>query len=124
MILVPWFHEFQIYDHVKACDDYLSQSYFSEDEESFWDKARHENELEAGYNTRIEGRKSKFEAMLGVLQLAHRYDLKLAKVAMEKKVSDLMDMLPQTHDLFDLPTVKTLLQLALPLELNENDAGL
>ena len=64
----------------------------------------------------------KFEAMLGVLQLAHRYDLKLAKVAMEKKVSDLMDMLPQTHDLFDLPTVKTLLQFVLPLELS-NYAG-
>ena len=33
-----------------------------------------------------------------------------------------MDMLPQTHDLFDLPTVKTLLQFVLPLELS-NDAG-
>ena len=100
-------------DHVKACDDYLAQSYFhfSGDEKSFWDKSRHGREDDAGFNTRIERRKSKFEATLGVLQLAHMYDLKSSKAAMEKTVSDLMDMLPQTHDLFDLPTVKTLLQL-------------
>ena len=104
MILLPWFHEFQIHDYVKKCDDYLAQSYF-----------RH-------WKTENVGRKSKFEAMLGVLEFAHRYDLESSKAAMEKKVSDLMDMLPQTHDLFDLPTVKTLLQFVLPLELS-NDAG-
>ena len=51
------------------------------------------------------------------------YDLKSSKAAMEKKLSDLMDILPQTHDLFDLATVKTLLQFVLPLKLND-DAGL
>ena len=106
MILLPWFHEFQIHDYVKKCDEYLAQSYF-----------RHRK-------TENVGRKSLFEAILGVLQLAHMYNLKSTKDAMERKISYLMDMLPQTHDLLDLPTVKTLLQLVLPLELSNEGAGL
>ena len=122
MVLLPWFHELQINYYVKKCDDYLAKSYFSGDMKPFWGKERQDRENNMAHNARIERRRSKFEAILGVLQLSHIYDLKSTKDAMEKKVSILMDMLPQTHDLFDLPTVKTLLQFVLPLELS-NDAG-
>ena len=124
MVLLPWFHELQINYYVKKCDDYLAKSYFSGDMKPFWGKERQGREGSAEYDARLGERKNKFEAILGVLQLAHMYNLKSTKDAMERKISYLMDMLPQTHDLLDLPTVKTLLQLVLPLELSNEGAGL
>jgi len=110
LLLLPWFHEFQMCDCVSECDQYLAYKFFGKDPTFFWSNKEH-----------LETRKDKFGMMMNVLQLAHRYDLSCAKDEMEKKVVDLLNI-PGTLDLFDFSVAKSLLQLVLPLEMcNETE---
>ena len=121
-ILLPWFHEFGIDAFVTECDAFLSAKYLSNDELQFWDKEQQSEESEEEHQARLGARKSKFEAILGVLTLSSMYSLPSTKAEMERRIAVLLDMLLQTHDLFDIASVKSLLQ-GLPFEL-VNETGL
>lgn len=113
LVLIPWFHEFQMAGYVNECDKYLANAYFSDiDDEpvSFWIKPSPHDK---------EKRKGTFDSILDVLQLSHMYNMNLAKDEMEEMISVLLSLSPHTQDLFDLSVAKILLSLVLPIELND-----
>ena len=67
------------------------------------------------HQTRLAARKSKFDALLGVLSLANMYSLPSTKAEMGKRVAELLNMLVQTYDLFDLAAVTSISQGLPPL---------
>lgn len=123
MILLPWFNEFGINAYLKECDVFLSQKYLSEDEKIFWDKDKQSGESEEDHQTRLAARKSKFGAILGVLSLANMYSLPSTKAEMGRRVAQLLNMLVQAHDLFDLAAVTSISQSLPPLS-RDDEAGL
>jgi len=118
MILLPWFNEFGINAYVKECDVFLSQRYLSDDEKMFWDKVQQSGESVEDHQTRLAARKSKFDALLGVLSLANMYSLPLTKAEMEKRVAELLNTLVQTHDLFDQAAITSISQSLPPLSID------
>jgi len=119
MILLPWFNEFGINAYVKECDVFLSQKYLSEDEKTFWDKDQQSGEREEDHQTRLAARKSKFDALLGVLSLSNMYSLPLTKAEIGKRVAELLNMLVQTKDLFDLAAISSIAQSLPPLSIDD-----
>ena len=107
LALLPWFHEFQMDDHVKECDEYLAKSYFKP---------------LTSTQTFLEHRRASLDAMLSVLHLADMYDLRAAKEIMDKTFAfDMLNMTPhEMEDMYDLATVKSLLQSIMPLTLEDN----
>eukprot|EP00578_Thalassiosira_sp_NH16_P024590 CAMPEP_0181091424 /NCGR_PEP_ID=MMETSP1071-20121207/8392_1 /TAXON_ID=35127 /ORGANISM="Thalassiosira sp., Strain NH16" /LENGTH=346 /DNA_ID=CAMNT_0023173565 /DNA_START=519 /DNA_END=1560 /DNA_ORIENTATION=+ len=118
MTLLPWFHEFQMNDYVRDCDDYIAQHFIGEEGRSFWKYERHQNELISVYWPRKKRRKEAFGTILNVLQLAHKYDLVSSKDVMGKKIAAIWKMSVHTHDLFGFPVARSLLSLVLPLEID------
>mmetsp|Transcript_19410 Transcript_19410/g.46576 ORF Transcript_19410/g.46576 Transcript_19410/m.46576 type:complete len:320 (-) Transcript_19410:250-1209(-) len=121
MTLLPWFHEFQMNDYVRDCDDYIAQHFIGEEGRSFWKYERHQNELISVYWPRKKRRKEAFGTILNVLQLAHKYDLVSSKDVMGKKIAAIWKLPVNTHDLFDFPVAKSLLRLVLPLEIDDGN---
>eukprot|EP00578_Thalassiosira_sp_NH16_P015670 CAMPEP_0181106502 /NCGR_PEP_ID=MMETSP1071-20121207/16565_1 /TAXON_ID=35127 /ORGANISM="Thalassiosira sp., Strain NH16" /LENGTH=335 /DNA_ID=CAMNT_0023189911 /DNA_START=519 /DNA_END=1526 /DNA_ORIENTATION=- len=118
MTLLPWFHEFQMNDYMRDCDDYIAQHFIGEEGRSFWKYERHQNELISVYWPRKKRRKEAFGTILNVLQLAHKYDLVSSKDVMGKKIAAIWKMSVHTHDLFGFPVARSLLSLVLPLEID------
>ena len=113
-VLLPWFHELSIDAYVNECDVFLSQKYLSKDEKAFWGNEAVGDESEG---ERLARQKSKFDAIIGVLNMSKLYDLTLTRMQMERRMVELLNMLPQTQALFDLASVKVLLR-GLPFELD------
>lgn len=112
--LVPWFHEFQMSDWLKKCDEILS----NEIEIVMQHVGRFDASKEA------TNRKSVFSQIIKLLGFACIYDLDDTKAEAELVVEALLSnkMLAGTQDLFDLSTVNELTELFLPLaEAEEGD---
>eukprot|EP00578_Thalassiosira_sp_NH16_P021379 CAMPEP_0181098680 /NCGR_PEP_ID=MMETSP1071-20121207/12256_1 /TAXON_ID=35127 /ORGANISM="Thalassiosira sp., Strain NH16" /LENGTH=223 /DNA_ID=CAMNT_0023181293 /DNA_START=794 /DNA_END=1465 /DNA_ORIENTATION=- len=122
MTLLPWFHEFQMNDHVGNCDDYLAKHLVAaETKKAFWKYEWHSKEPLVSHQSRKKRRKETFGTILNVLELARRYDLIASNDAMGKKIAAIWNMSVHTHDLFDFDVVKSLLPLVLPLEIDDGN---
>lgn len=125
LVLIPWFHEFQMNDFLQECDDYLGHSYLClgcpDLDDSFWQMGRLEDESEEEHQVRLKERKVNFGKILAGLIAAIMYDLPYSKDVAESHMADLLIRLAflQVKDLFDFPTVKSLDQLVRPLLLDD-----
>ena len=142
MTLVPWFHEFQLNSLHQQCDQFLSDKalslaraekiagnrvgcYSLKLDESFWDRFIRDTSFH-GLNN-LQMRRETFRDIIKLLEFSCIYDLRKTKIRTECIIKVLLgfnspqkDMLHKTYDLFDdLPTIKILTSLFLPLSEEE-----
>lgn len=118
-ILTKWFHEFQMDNYLRECDDVLFknvqslakvQASDSQYSGAFWHEHAEGNKRE---------RITNFAKIIELLHLACIYDLNETKVKAEHFIDYLILSIEETHDLFDIPNIKALVYLSLPLEMDE-----
>jgi len=128
MTIVPWFHEFSMESHLAQCDQFLSEKVVSISNikkvdhghwketvlTSFWDDAN------------FAKRKERTEIVKQIVQLLEFsciYDLQKTKDETENTIQTFLDWdnLFKTNHLFDIPAVKVLTTLFLPLAQEEDD---
>lgn len=126
MVLTPWFHEFAMQTHVSKCDRVLANNIkaisrmSSCDSDEFWPRDANKS------GARLRQRRSVFEQILKLLQCACIYDLKATKASAEEVIKVLTPgylFIRATEDLFDLPSVKILVDLFLPVKTKEEVQG-
>mmetsp|Transcript_15267 Transcript_15267/g.27752 ORF Transcript_15267/g.27752 Transcript_15267/m.27752 type:complete len:352 (-) Transcript_15267:342-1397(-) len=118
MVLTPWFHEFQMKKYLTECDRILADKVLviskwkksCKWDESFWEKDSDRSK------SRMGERRTIFNRIIELLQFACVYDLKGTKRETEATIQKFMTWSSGTVDLFDLASVKTLVDLFLPLE--------
>ena len=132
MILVPWFHELQMDSLYQQCDQFLSDKVLSlaraekvknywglKLDESFWDRTGYNNIRNYEERMRVlKIRSETFSDIIKLLEFSCIYDLEKTKKEAEGVIRVILDedMLGETYDLFDdLPTIKILTSLFLPL---------
>lgn len=138
MTLVPWFHEFQLNSLHQQCDDFLSDKVLSlaraekidnywglKLDESFWDRDMVENSNRSyEESVRVSRmRREAFSDIIKLLEFSCIYDLKKTKKEAENVIRLMLGefhRMSKTYDLFDdLPTIKILTSLFLPLSEEE-----
>lgn len=134
IVLTPWFHEFSMGRHLDQCDEVLGRKTM---ELSHWENGEDIVDLDNFYCAvssdesfwKVEKsqcqsceneRKSCFKEMIDLLQFSYKYDLQKTQQSAELALSHLIDILEHTSDLFDMPTIKAMVQLCLPIEKNRH----
>lgn len=98
---VPWFHEFQMQNFVRKCDTVL---------------AAHVDDILVDVH---DSDNNGFHETVDLLQLACTYDLDVTKEKAEEFICSLLEMFPETSDLFDLESIKSLCSLFAPIDTEE-----
>lgn len=86
---------------------------------SFWMKSRDDNENNVNYRSRLAKRWENFSNIVHIIDLSHKYGLEKTKSEVHKSMALIMSSIVHTYDLFDFSTVKFLLDLVLPLKLDD-----
>ena len=117
MKLLPWFHLFEMKEHVQACEKCLKiywQGWTKRSGKSgpkFWQQRMQPNENEGKYQTRLKERKALFDEAIGAMELAILYNLKSTKDTIGQGMALLMEKhLYGTDDLFDMKVIKIFLE--------------
>lgn len=117
MKLLPWFHQFEMKEHVQACEKCLKiywQGWTQRSGKSgpkFWQQRMQPKENEGKYHTRLKERKALFDEAIGAMELAILYNLKSTKDTIGQGMALLMEKhLHGTDDLFDMKVIKIFLE--------------
>ena len=121
--LLPWFHKFQMKQHVQACDKLLAQNWKGWNEgrsAAFWDEEKGRLEESGEFQTRIAERKDLFAEASRVYGIGVKYNLTHTKQYVGCGMVALMEKhLLETSDLFDLPVIESLVNSIIPLKLDQ-----
>lgn len=111
--LLPWFHQFEMGNHVEECDRILARDWEGWrgycKSRSYW---KNTNTKRANENATDLERKEKFGRAFHIIQLADKYGLQSTRAHVGEDMPDLL-----SDDLLDFPVFKFLLHMVLPLRL-------
>ena len=123
MALTTYFHEFQMNKYLQQCDDMLSAKiksttlYGETGRSGYTKRSWSYNQLD---ESEVEERKEALNEAIEMIEFSCLYDLTSTKEAVGNFIQFLVDNSKETHYLFELPVIETLLELSLPLIEKEN----
>jgi len=120
VIVAPWFNYFQMTEQLKECDNILAEKAqrminYKEHPHKVNEELWHKTDKS---ESQLKLRKENFNKIIDLLHLSYIYNLNFTQWFIHDFIESSMynDHFLEMHDLFDMPVINTLVELALPLE--------